>query len=145
MKNHKCFHEKYCSCSIVGLEPDEECEIHGYNNKTKKCDICGRFFRNRPIIVCLCGSTRFRDAFIEANRKETLEGKIVLSVGLYGHFENLDMSGETKKMLDELHRRKIELADEVYFLNVNGYIGDSTKKDLLVVFCIKEIIILGYK
>jgi hypothetical protein len=85
---------------------------------------------SRPIIVCLCGSTKFKDAFIEATRKETLKGKIVLSVGLFGHIEGLDMSGETKKMLDELHLRKIDMADEVLFLNVNGYIGESTGREL---------------
>lgn len=84
-----------------------------------------------PKIVCLCGSTRFKDAYIEVNKNETLKGNIVLSVGLYGYEENLDMSGPTKKMLDQLHLRKIDLADEVFILNVNGYIGESTKREIL--------------
>jgi hypothetical protein len=84
----------------------------------------------KPIIVCLCGSTRFKDAYVKAQRDETLKGKIVLSVGLFGWEEGLDMSGPTKKMLDELHLRKIDLADEVLFLNVGGYIGESTKREL---------------
>jgi len=85
-----------------------------------------------PTVVCLCGSTRFKDKFIEAMREETLAGKIVLSVGLFGHLENppLDMDGPTKKMLDELHLRKIDLADEVLILNVGGYIGSSTRNEL---------------
>ena len=83
-----------------------------------------------PIIVCLCGSTRFKDAYIKAMRDETLAGKIVLTVGLFGHEEGLDMSGEIKKMLDELHLRKIDLASEVLFLNVGGYIGESTRREL---------------
>ena len=86
--------------------------------------------RHFPTIVCLCGSTRFADAYREAMRLETLAGKIVLSVGLLGHQENLDMEGDTKKMLDELHLRKIDLADEVLFLNVGGYIGKSTRREL---------------
>lgn len=77
-----------------------------------------------PKVVCLCGSTRFQNAFVEASRIETLKGKIVLSVGLFGHLEeNFDMAGQTKRMLDKLHLRKIDIADEVLFLNVNGYIG----------------------
>ena len=63
-------------------------------------------------------------------RDETLSGKIVLTVGLFGHVEGLNMEGDTKKMLDQLHFRKIDLADEVLFLNVDGYIGSSTKNEL---------------
>jgi hypothetical protein len=71
---------------------------------------------DRPIVVCLCGSTRFKDAFEAAMQSETLVGKIVLTVGLFGHLEGLDMDGPTKRMLDELHLRKIDMADEVLFL-----------------------------
>jgi hypothetical protein len=97
---------------------------------------------NKPTIVCLCGSTRFKDAYIKAARDETLQGKIVaardetlqgkivLTVGLFGHEEGMDMSGPTKQMLDELHLRKIDLADEVLFLNVGGYLGESTTREL---------------
>lgn len=83
-----------------------------------------------PTIVCLCGSTRFKEAFETASRNETLAGRIVLSVGMFGHMEGLDMSGRVKQMLDELHLRKIDLANEVLFLNVGGYIGDSTRREL---------------
>ena len=84
----------------------------------------------KPTIVCLCGSTRFGDAFRDALRSETLAGKIVLSVGLLGHAEGIDMNGPVKKMLDELHLRKIDLADEVLILNVGQYIGQSTAREL---------------
>jgi len=96
-----------------------------------------------PTIICLCGSTRFPEAFINAQKEETLKGKIVLSVGLFGHQENIDMNGPIKKMLDELHLKKIELADEVLILNVNGYIGESTKKELHYAISLnKQIIFL---
>lgn len=84
----------------------------------------------RPVIVCLCGSTRFKDAYTEANKTETLAGKVVLSVGLLGHHEGLDMNGPVKQMLDTLHLFKVELADEVLILNVGGYIGESTRREL---------------
>lgn len=83
-----------------------------------------------PPVVCLCGSTRFKDAFDSALRAETLAGKVVLSVGLFGHLEGLDMDGETKKMLDALHLRKIDMSDEVLILNVGGYIGNSTRNEI---------------
>lgn len=85
---------------------------------------------NKPIVVCLCGSTRFKDAYEKAMREETLKGNIVLTVGLFGHLEGMDMNGETKKMLDELHLRKIDLADEVLIINVGKYIGQSTSREL---------------
>jgi hypothetical protein len=85
---------------------------------------------NTPIKVCLCGSTRFKEAFEKAAREETLAGKIVLSVGLFGHQEGIDMNGPVKQMLDQLHLHKIDLADEVLFLNVGGYLGESTTREL---------------
>jgi hypothetical protein len=84
----------------------------------------------RPVIVCLCGSTRFREAFEAAQRSETDAGKIVLTVGRYGHHDGLDMSGEHKAKLDALHCQKIDLADEVLILNVGGYVGDSTRREV---------------
>jgi len=88
---------------------------------------------NKPKVVCLCGSTRFMDAFFDAGWQETLAGSIVLSVGVCKHAE--DHGGEAlglevAAMLDELHLRKIDLADEVLILNVRGYVGDSTYREL---------------
>ena len=90
----------------------------------------------RPRIVCLCGSTRFGEAFQAANLRETLAGKIVLSIGcnlksdteIFGHLPQQELD-EIKARLDELHKRKIDLADEVLILNVNGYIGTSTRSE----------------
>lgn len=89
----------------------------------------------RPTIVCLCGSTRFGDAFHEANLKETLAGKIVLSIGCdFKSDADLLLAGsltpEDKARLDELHLRKIDLADEVLILNVGGYVGESTRREI---------------
>ncbi len=92
-----------------------------------------RMLRNqsdRPKIVCLCGSTRFKQAYVVANKDETLAGRIVLSVGLFGHQEGLDMNGPIKAMLDQLHLRKIDLCDEVYIVNPGGYIGESTRREI---------------
>jgi hypothetical protein len=89
-----------------------------------------------PTIVCLCGSTRFKDAFDEANYQETMAGRIVLSVGFMMHAtgnrhgEDVGATPQQKLELDELHKRKIDLADEVLILNVGGYIGSSTRSEL---------------
>lgn len=85
----------------------------------------------RPRVVCLCGSTRFREAFEEANQRETLAGNIVLTIGCdMKSPAALELPPETKPKLDELHLRKIDLADEVLILNVGGYIGESTAREL---------------
>lgn len=84
----------------------------------------------RPLVVCLCGSTRFKGAFEHANRAETLAGNIVLSVGVFGHAQATPPSDEEKMLLDKLHLRKIDLADEILVVNVGGYVGDSTAREL---------------
>lgn len=85
---------------------------------------------NTTKIVCLCGSTKFKEAFETANREESLKGHIILTVAMFGHHEGLDMSGDAKKTFDELHLRKIELCDEVFVLNIGGYIGESTRREI---------------
>ena len=91
------------------------------------------FPKGLPKIVCLCGSTRFYDAFQEANFHETMAGHIVLTVGFYASKDGLRPGGitaEEKEQLDELYHRKIDLADEILVLNVGGYVGDSTKGEI---------------
>jgi hypothetical protein len=85
----------------------------------------------RPKVVCLCGSTRFGDAYRAANLRETLEGNIVLTVGCdFKSDDALQLSPDAKACLDQLHLRKIEMADEVLILNVGGYLGESTRREL---------------
>ena len=89
-------------------------------------------------VITLCGSTRFKDEFMEAQKRLTLEGNIVISVDLFGHagdtevWENMDEGTltKTKEMLDDMHKRKIDMADEIYVINVGGYIGSSTKSEI---------------
>jgi len=88
----------------------------------------------KPVVVCLCGSTRFVDTFNEWRKLLTLDGKIVLSIEIVTtQSEKEDPqhnNHKVKQMLDELHLRKIDLADEVMILNVGGYIGESTRNEL---------------
>ena len=82
-------------------------------------------------VITLCGSTRFKDEFIEVQKRLTLEGNIVISVGLFGHSgdEEVWASG-TKEMLDDMHKRKIDMADEIFVINEGGYIGSSTRSEI---------------
>ena len=82
-------------------------------------------------VITLCGSTRFKDQFIEAQKRLTLEGNIVISVGLFGHSGADEVWTEgTKEMLDKMHKRKIDMADAIYVINVGGYIGESTRSEI---------------
>ena len=89
-------------------------------------------------VITLCGSTKFKNEFMEAQKDLTLKGNIVISVGLFGHsgdnevWENMDEGTltKTKEMLDDMHKRKIDLSDEIFVINVGGYIGESTKSEI---------------
>ena len=89
-------------------------------------------------VITLCGSTRFKEEFMEAQKRLTLQKCIVISVGLFGHsgdqevWENMDEGTltKTKEMLDDMHRRKIDMSDGIYVINVGGYIGSSTRGEI---------------
>ena len=89
-------------------------------------------------VITLCGSTKFKDEFLKVQKELTLKGNIVISVGLFGYsgdnevWENMDEGTltKTKEMLDDMHKRKIDMADEIFVINVDGYIGESTKSEI---------------
>lgn len=80
--------------------------------------------------VCLCGSTRFKETFHDVYARETLDGNIVHSVGVFGHSDGVMWTPEKKKEMDDLHKKKILLSDEIVVINVGGYMGDSTKSEI---------------
>lgn len=86
-------------------------------------------------VITLCGSTRFKDAFMKVQKELTLKGNIVISVGLFRHsddnevLEGIDEDTLTN-MLNDMHKRKIDMADEIYVINVDNYIGNSTKSEI---------------
>jgi hypothetical protein len=85
---------------------------------------------NFPVIT-LCGSTKFKDQFLEVQKRLTLKGNIVISVGLFGHSGDEEVwSPGIKAILDDMHKRKIDMADAIYVINVGGYIGESTRSEI---------------
>ncbi len=78
-------------------------------------------------IITLCGSTKFKEQFLAEQKRLTLEGNIVISVCLFGHCGDTEvykMDG-LKDMLDAMHKQKIDMADEIFVINVGGYIGEG--------------------
>ena len=87
--------------------------------------------QGRYKVITLCGSTRFREEFLEVQKRLTLEGNIVISVGLFGHSGDDEVwSDGVKEMLDDMHKRKIDMADEIFVINKGGYIGSSTRSEI---------------
>ena len=108
---------------IGGIDP-----ITGYSEQTPTpCTACAIL---KPKVVCLCGSTKFKEAYLKAQKEFTLKGLIVVSVGFFGHADGWEDSEHMKPMFDALHLRKIDLADAVFVLNVDGYIGESTTREI---------------
>ena len=82
-------------------------------------------------VITLCGSTKFKDDFLREQKRLTLEGNIVISVGLFGHSGDSEVYTQgAKEMLDDMHKRKIDMSDEIFVINKNGYIGESTKSEI---------------
>jgi hypothetical protein len=82
-------------------------------------------------VITLCGSTRFKEDFMEAQKRLSLEGNIVISVGLFGHSGDAEVWADgVKEMLDDMHKRKIDMADGIYVINRGGYIGSSTRSEI---------------
>lgn len=84
-------------------------------------------------VITLCGSTRFKDEFMKIQKDLTLQGNIVISVGLFGHADGefrTVITDEIKTMLDDMHKRKIDMADEIFVINKDKYIGSSTKSEI---------------
>ena len=82
-------------------------------------------------VITLCGSTKFKEEFLREQKRLTLGGNIVVSVGLFGHSGDNEVWSEgTKEMLDDMHKRKIDMADEIFVINKDGYVGSSTKSEI---------------
>ena len=89
------------------------------NNKNKKYKI-----------ITLCGSIKFKDIFLKVQENLTLEGNIVFTPNFFNNIKKEEITVDIKNMLDEMHRQKIDMSDEIYVINMNGYIGESTKSEI---------------
>lgn len=82
-------------------------------------------------VITLCGSTKFKTQFEETIKELTLQGNIVISVGCFGHSgDNEVFTNNVKEMLDDMHKRKILMANEIYVIDVDGYVGESTRSEI---------------
>ncbi len=86
--------------------------------------------KNKYNIITLCGSIKFKDEFMKVQEKLTLDGNIVLTPNFFNNIKKEEIDLETKKMLDEMHKQKIDMSDEIYVINFGGYIGESTKNEI---------------
>ncbi len=80
--------------------------------------------------ITLCGSTKFKKQFEQANAYLTLQGNIVISLAFFEQSEGFEITKKQAELLGNLHFRKIDISDEIFVIDVNGYIGNSTKKEI---------------
>lgn len=92
---------------------------------------------NGAKVICLCGSTRFTSQMLVIQWNFTKLGYVVLSwCALPDNYfigEDKTHVGDqegVKEIVDEVHKRKIDLCDEVFVINVGGYIGESTTSEI---------------
>ena len=81
-------------------------------------------------IITLCGSIKFKNEFMKVQEKLTLDGNIILTPNFFNNIKKENIDDKTKKMLDEMHKQKIDMSDEIYVINLEGYIGESTKAEI---------------
>ena len=80
-------------------------------------------------VVTLCGSVRFWDKIQEMSEMLELENEYAV-IGIIPHIMDRDLTEYEKDLLGELHRIKINLSDAIFVVNVEGYIGESVKKEI---------------
>lgn len=101
-----------------------EVYMENETNKIKTDNI-----NNKYKIITLCGSIKFKDEFMKIQEKLVLEGKIVF-LPIFFYNKNIEINSETKEMLNKIHKQKIDMSDEIYVINLNGYIGESTESEI---------------
>lgn len=109
--------------SVINIRMMFRIRKHGNNLRAKVYD--------KYKVIVLCGSTKFKNEFEMVNKELTLRGHIVISVGCFGYSGDInEVNYNTKRMLDKIHKKKIDLASAIMVINKDGYIGESTKKEI---------------
>ena len=85
---------------------------------------------DRYNVITLCGSVKFKEEFERIKEELTLAGNIVLTPNFFRSIKKEEINNETKKMLDKMHKQKIDMSYEIYVINAGGYIGESTKSEI---------------
>lgn len=85
--------------------------------------------KNKYNIITLCGSIKFKTEFMKVQEKLTLDENIVFTPNFFNNMKD-EITIEAKNMLDEMHRQKIDMSNEIYVINFGGYIGESTKSEI---------------
>ena len=81
-------------------------------------------------IICICGSTKYKDEIIQVQKELTLQGYVVIGMHLFSQDEGIELSEDQLHMLKEKHKLKIDLSEAIYVINPNGYIGGSTREEI---------------
>ena len=81
-------------------------------------------------IITVCGSYKFKKEMTEITEKMALKGNCMLTPIELSRPKKEDYTEEEAMMLDKMHREKIKMSDAILVVNVDGYIGSSTKTEI---------------
>lgn len=79
-------------------------------------------------VLTLCGSIRFMKKILEVHEELELQGYVV--IGIVQHVRKEPYTPDEEDLLDVIHKIKIDIADGIYVVNVDGYIGSSTRSEI---------------
>ena len=80
-------------------------------------------------VITICGSMRFSKEMMKISEELELKKGYAVIQCVY-NVDGLKYEGFDAKLLDKIHRKKIEISDAIYVVNVNGYIGNSTRNEI---------------
>ena len=80
-------------------------------------------------VITVCGSLKFQNEIMEVAEKLNKTGVCVLTP-VYPHNKELKLSDIDIDNMKKVHFKRIELSDSIFVVNVNGYVGESTKKEI---------------
>ena len=80
-------------------------------------------------VITLCGSMRFKKDMMKTAQELAIEGNCVLTP-TYPVLEDVEITDEIREKLKEAHFKRIEMSDAIFVININNYIGESTKLEI---------------
>lgn len=89
-----------------------------------------KLFLPQQEYITLCGSTKFKAVFEEINKLLTLNGNVVYSLAVFAHADNIILNEDEIETLHNVHKCKILKSDAIFVIDVDGYIGENTKKEI---------------
>ena len=123
------YEEELNKCGVI-LEKYDYQKIYKDYVGTMDGDLVAFVKGPRRKVITICGSSRFKDKILEVYKELTLQGNIVFVDAIFVHADGVMLDNIDKIEIDKIHKDKILISDAIYVVNVNNYIGESTKSEI---------------